>query len=194
MGAGPFIWKQAPLASQAKVELTDTAITVSTKNVSQTIQLKDITNVYYYRVYLKPYRHRLHVQIETSPGDSIRFGAAGFGPPNSVHAQECRKAAIAFFSHLERTIPDAQIYEGVKPTRLMKWMFVAIFGFLLAFGTIQVLRESSTHDLTTTLIGVGIAATLISFSIWRTLRKLSRPKSIPAKSAREALELFDQEV
>jgi hypothetical protein len=202
MGAGPFVWKQALLAPKIRVELSDDAISVETTKTSRTIQLRDITNVYYNRnymshtflgrLYLTPHIHSLYIQIDAKNGGKADFSASGYGRPDGYDAQECRKATIAFLSHLERVIPNAQVYEGVRPSRRMNLFMLGIIGFALAYTAYQMLRYYPLEKLAYTLAVIGFGVITVGLFSWRLLRKINNLKLISASSAREALELIDQ--
>lgn len=194
MAAGPFEWKQALLGSKVRVELSDTEISVGAGMSVQAIEFKNIDRVYYYRMYATPYIHLLSVAIESNNGERARFGASGYGAPNGFNAQECRKATIAFLSHFEHLNPEAQVYEGAKPSPWNKWLFMGIIIAVLTFTSFQTLRDSPFQRLMTTLVMLGGVAIIVVFFGWRELRKLNNPKLVSARSMREALELFDESI
>ncbi len=190
MQSGPFEWKEAALGERVRVEFRDTPVTVSRRDETRIVKFSEIDEVYYYRMYLAPFLHSLHVETILKNHERIKFGASGYGAPSDFNAEECRKAVIVFLKELELDSPGVTIFDGVRSSTYSNILFIGIIVFAFLFTAYQGWREGIFENL---LYGVGvygIVAVIMSVVAFFQLRKLRKPEKISAKEAYDSLEMF----
>mgnify|MGYP000386203032 CR=1 FL=1 len=184
MSAGPFKWKQALFAPIVLVQMNDECISVTEKGTTTTISYVDIKDVYVSMP--GDVVSMLQVDILTVSNARTGFARSGWLDERTFEAEECRKAMIAFFDHLDRAVPDVPVFRGSRLSKQFNLQLIGTMLVLFAISAYLMTRESD-GKLVWDLFTILVLAVIFLFSGWSARRQLSRTESVSAADMRDRL-------